>query len=143
MREVLKIFYAAVIGSVFGFGVGYYYGADSVNTRWEREKEKVRILIAEVEASAAQISALEVELAAKAKETVRTVFKDRIVYRDKEVPVEVRIREDSECVVPARFIRMWNSANRAELPGTASEPDDAANRTEFLSASESREAVGH
>ena len=38
---------------------------------------------------------------------------------------QVIVREDAACVIPARFVSVWNSANRAELPTFANQLDAA------------------
>ena len=56
---------------------------------------------------------------------IRTVFKDRVIKQYVEVPREVIVREDAACVIPSRFVSVWNSANRAELPTFAGQLDAA------------------
>jgi hypothetical protein len=58
------------------------------------------------------------------QEKIRTVFRDRTIYRDREVPVEVIKRMDSGCVIPNHFVSMWNSANQGTVPDATSGIDE-------------------
>ncbi|WP_146164540.1 hypothetical protein [Nitrosospira sp. Nsp2] len=60
------------------------------------------------------------------QEKIRTVFKDRIIYRDREVPYEVTLRTDRGCVIPKYFVSMWNSANQGAVPDAAGGIDESA-----------------
>ncbi|KWN65864.1 hypothetical protein WM23_07705 [Burkholderia ubonensis] len=61
---------------------------------------------------------------AQRQESIRTVYRDRVVVRNKEVPREVLDRQDAGCRIPARFVSMWNDANRLQLSEPAHGVDE-------------------
>lgn len=125
------------------FVVGAFTGGKLVQRQWNAAEAVAEVAAAEVAAAAQEASAQEGSKQAQAQARVLTVFKDRVVYRTKEVPVEVRVREDAECVVPDRFVRMWNSANQGVVPDAAGQPDTGSDRAAQPVAAGRREAVGH
>lgn len=129
----------AVGALALAWGSGYSYSRN----KYEAVLANAKVVAGEIKAET-KIVTVQVEAAAAAEKVViKRVFVDRVEYRDREVPVEIRIREDAECVVPERFIRMWNSANRATVPDAAGGPDGSAHRAEGSAAPAEREAVGH
>lgn len=82
---------------------------------------KAKVDAAELDIKAKQTKASQQvdAAAAQALTKVRTVFKDRLIYKNQELPSDTIIKMDAECVIPVRFVELWNSANRAELPDTA------------------------
>lgn len=128
---------------VLVFVVGAFAGGSLVQHQWDAAKAKAEVAAAEAAAAAQSVSAKEGAKQAEVQAKVQTVFRDRIVYRTKEVPVEVRVREDSECAVPERFVRMWNSANQGVVPDAAGQPDTGSDRAAQPVAAGRREAVGH
>src|SRR5687768_7027253 len=111
-----------LVAFVGGLYVGGYWNeaGHSLETIAE-QKEEIRIGNAQDSVTAdAGTKAVEVQ------EKIRTVFKDRIIYRDREVPYEVSIRTDSGCVIPNYFVSMWNSANQGIVPDAASRIDETA-----------------
>lgn len=60
----------------------------------------------------------------QAQETIRTVYRDRVIYRLKEVPREVLVRQDAGCRIPERFVSVWNDANRVQLSSGAAVVDE-------------------
>lgn len=134
-NATLGLLVGALLGSL---GAGFY-----VDARWAKaDAERI------ANEQAQKVESVEVthEVESKAKEVevrIKTVFRDRIVYRDREVPREVRDREDAECVVPDRFVRMWNTANEAVVPEPARTPDASAARAVDDEIEGGREALGH
>lgn len=124
------------------FVVGAFTGGSLVQHQWDAAKAKAEVAAAEAAAAAQSVSAKEGAKQAEVQAKVQTVFRDRIVYRTKEVPVEVRVREDAECVVPDRFVRMWNSANQGVVPDAAGQSGAGADRAAQPDAADRREAVG-
>lgn len=59
------------------------------------------------------------------QEAIRTIYQDRIIYREKKVPYEVTVRQDSHCTIPHYFVSLWNSGNRAEPADLSSLLDEA------------------
>lgn len=134
IRNIVTFFVLFAAGALIGFS----YGRKTCSEERYELQQKVAEKINESTGASATV---QIAAAEKVVE-IKTVFKDRVVYRDREVPVEVRIREDAQCVVPDRFVRMWNSANRGELPDTAGQPDARPDRAEGAAAEGGREALG-
>jgi len=44
----------------------------------------------------------------------------------KKVPYYVTIKDDSSCVIPNGFVRLWNSANEMQFPSPATSVDEEA-----------------
>lgn len=81
--------------------------------------------------------------------TVVTRYVDRVqIVREagetiiKEVPVYVTQEADRRCPVPAGFVRLWNGANRGELPTPDGAADEAASAVVLsdIAAQHGREA---
>ena len=116
----------AVLALVLAFGLGY--GAGTLHRlHVERSQAlQAKVVAAQTETRQANVTAQVVDQAAQAQTRIQTVFRDRILYRDREVPHEVVVHDDAACRIPGRFVGMWNSANRAELPTAARLLDEAA-----------------
>ncbi|SCX94865.1 hypothetical protein SAMN05216420_101420 [Nitrosospira sp. Nl5] len=121
----MPIFAIFGIIAVVSFGIGMYAGVkwDSASHKAETitaQKEEIRIDQAQDEVTAdAGTQAVIVQ------EKIRTVFRDRIVYRDREVPYEVTLRTDSGCVIPNYFVGLWNSANQGTVPDASRGIDES------------------
>jgi hypothetical protein len=87
----------------------------------KEQKQETKVIIRREEVTAASGTQ-----AVAAQEHIKTVFQDRVIYRDREVPVEVIKRMDSGCVIPNHFVSMWNSANQGTVPNAASGIDETA-----------------
>jgi hypothetical protein len=112
---------AAVIFSAGMYVGGFWNEAGHSLETIAEQKEEIRI-----DAAQDTVTAAAGTKAVEAQEMIRTVFKDRIVYRDREVPVEVIKRMDSGCVIPNHFVSMWNSANQGTVPDAAGGIDETA-----------------
>jgi hypothetical protein len=120
----MQLIAGLILGAlILGLGIGTFAGV-----RWneyghkkdEIAEQKVEIRVAQKQGevtAAAEIKAVD------AQEKIVTVFKDRLIYRTKEVPVEVIKQMDSECVVPNEFVRLWDTANQAVIPNPTSTID--------------------
>jgi hypothetical protein len=111
-----------IIILIFASGAGS--GAWINNKLWladiaEKEKEIAKKYQQRVEKS----NQIEVKAVDNA-EKIKIVFRDREVIKYREVPNAVIVRQDSNCVIPNRFVSMWDSANRAETPTAASLLDE-------------------
>lgn len=116
----------AILALVFAFGLGYGAG-DLHRLQVERSHAlQAKVAVAQTETRQANVSAHVADQAAQAQTRIQTVFRDRILYRDREVPHEIVVHDDAACRIPGRFVGMWNSANRAELPSAAGLLDEAA-----------------
>ncbi|MCT7307803.1 hypothetical protein [Ralstonia wenshanensis] len=116
----------AILALVFAFGLGYGAG-DLHRLQVERSHAlQAKVAVAQTETRQANVSAHVADQAAQAQTRIQTVFRDRILYRDREVPHEIVVHDDAACRIPGRFVGMWNSANRAELPIAAGLLDEAA-----------------
>ena len=116
----------AILALVFAFGLGYGAG-DLHRLQVERSHAlQAKVAVAQTETRQANVSAHVADQAAQAQTRIQTVFRDRILYRDREVPHEIVVHDDAACRIPGRFVGMWNSANRAELPTAAGLLDEAA-----------------
>ncbi|WP_439893171.1 hypothetical protein ACS7SF_25070 (plasmid) [Ralstonia sp. 25C] len=116
----------AILALVLAFSFGY--GAGDLHRRHVEQSQALRakVAAAQTETRQANVTAQVADQAAQAQTRIQTVFRDRILYRDREVPHEVVVHDDAACRIPGRFVGMWNSANRAELPTTAGLLDEAA-----------------
>lgn len=101
--------------------VAWFKGAAHVHDQWDLENAKRDKAIAERQVRVANAVA-----------TVVTRYVDRVqIVREagetiiKEVPTYVTEDADRRAPVPAGFVRLWNGANRGELPA----PDGAADAT--------------
>ncbi|MDY7510662.1 hypothetical protein ACQ4P5_23280 [Ralstonia sp. L16] len=116
----------AILALVFAFGLGYGAG-DLHRLQVERSHAlQAKVAVAQTETRQANVSAHVADQAAQAQTRIQTVFRDRILYRDREVPHEIVVHDDAACRIPGRFVGMWNSANRAELPIAAGLLDEGA-----------------
>lgn len=98
-------------------------GEHRVQREWDAERAANKAHAEAVAKVQEQISVAADSKQQLAEVKIKTVFKDRVIYRDKEVPHEVIVKEDSECVIPDRFVGMWNSANSGEVPNAPTNPD--------------------
>jgi len=104
----------------------FFAGEYRVQRQWDAsikaQKAKVQVVLTKQQAATDNVQKVQV----KAEEKVHTVFKDRVIYKTKVVPHEVIVKEDADCIIPDRFISMWNSANSGEVPNASSSIDAAA-----------------
>lgn len=115
----------SALATTFFIG-GCQFGGNRKQAEWDKETRKIVAQVEQVQQKQAAVSASVDQQSQKTQETVRTVFRDRIIYQDREVPREIIVRQDSGCAIPNRFVSLWNSANRAELPDPASVVDESA-----------------
>lgn len=118
--------------------VAWLQGAAHVQIRWDLADSRR-------EAAAAQRQVR----VGNAVATVVTRYVDRVqIVREagetiiKEVPVYVTQEADRRCTVPAGFVRLWNGANRGELPAPDGAADEAASAVVLtdIAAQHGREA---
>lgn len=128
---VLSIIIAAAGGMYVG---GYWNEAGHSLEKIAEQKEEIRI-----DAAQDNISHISDEKAVKVEAQIVTVFKDRWRTITKEVPVEVVAKMDAECVVPNRFVELWNSANKEELPDPARAADGSPSEITLSDISEQKE----
>jgi predicted RND superfamily exporter protein len=98
-------------------------GEHRVQTKWDAEKAAAKEHVTAVVSKQESVTNTSQAVQVVTEEKIKTVFKDRIVYKDRLVPHEVIVKEDAACVIPDRFISMWNSANSGEVPTTSSSVD--------------------
>ena len=122
LQELLLAIAIAAGCLLIGYGAGRAHGA----RRCAQAADGAQAKAAQTAASATVATAAVAASAAGKDAEIRTVFRDRVIKQYVEVPREVIVREDAACVIPARFVSLWNSANRAELPTFASQLDAAA-----------------
>lgn len=103
-------------------GFGWVKGAAHVQIRWDLETADRNRIQAEHQ----------VRVANRITTTV-TRYIDRVrIIREagetiiREVPVYVTEEADRRCLVPDGFVRLWNGANRGELPNPVPAPAGAA-----------------
>lgn len=126
---------AFVVGLLGGMYVGGFWNeaGHSLETIAE-QKEEIRIDAAQdVVTDKAATQAVIVQ------EQIRTVFKDRVIYRDREVSNEVKLRTDSGCAIPNYFVSMWNSANQGTVPDAASGIDERASEVKLTDVERQKE----
>ncbi|SMC24208.1 hypothetical protein SAMN02745857_01774 [Andreprevotia lacus DSM 23236] len=112
-----------VIAGLFAAAVafGWVKGAGHVQGRWDAERAAQSLAVAHDTIRQQAISASAV---------TRYVDRVRVVYESaepiiKEVPVYVSAKADAAAPVPVGFVRLWNGANRGELPEPAGAADEA------------------
>lgn len=118
--------------------VAWFKGAAHVQDEWDLADARRDKAIAERKVRVADKIA-----------TVVTRYIDRVtVMREagetiiKEVPVYVTEEADHRCAVPAGFVRLWNGANRGELPAPDGAADEAPSEVVLsdIAAQHGREA---
>ena len=139
ISEQFLLLLACAVG---GLVLGFLGGTMRANTACARKGTVAVVKAAKTAASATEATHAVAAQAAASQIEIRTVFKDRIIKEYVEVPREVVAKEDAACVVPARFVGMWNSANRAELPTFTGQLDAAPSGVALsdISAQHEREA---
>lgn len=121
----------ALIIALASFTVGYQIGVSRTQEKWAKEKVEIAAQAVETQAKQAEVSQKVDQQSVEVQERIKTVFKDRIIYRTKEVPHEVVARQDAACTIPAGFVSLWNTANRAEVPDPASGFDESPSGVEL------------
>jgi hypothetical protein len=122
----------AFVGGLYAGG--YWNEARHSLETIAKQKEEIRIDGARDEVSnAADTQAVVVQ------EKIRTIFKDRVIYRDREVPYEVTLRTDRGCVIPNYFVSMWNSANQGRVPDAAGGIDESASDVKLTDVERQKE----
>ena len=106
--------------------LSYLAGISHARRDCKQQQTQAAAAAQRIAASAATAMSTVAETSAATQTEIRTVFKDRIIKQYVEVPRETIARPDAACTVPNRFVSLWNSANRAELPTNASLFDEAA-----------------
>lgn len=114
--------------AVVCFGI-FLAGEHRVQSQWDAEKaaakEHVEAVVAKQDSATDAVQANQVV----AEDKIKTVFKDRVIYKDRVVTHDVIVKEDANCVIPDRFVSMWNSANKGSIPDTTSSVDAGSNGT--------------
>lgn len=128
---VLSVIIAAAGGMYVG---GYWNEAGHSLETIKEQKEEIRI-----DREQDNISHISDEKAVKVETQIVTVFKDRWRTITKEVPVEIVAKMDAECVVPNRFVELWNSANKEELPDPTRAADGSPSGITLSDISEQKE----
>lgn len=97
-------------------------GADHVQQQWASERARRSLTLARIDSRSAQLTT-----------QVVTEYVDRIKVIHaagqtviQEVPVYVDQHADAACAVPDAFVRLWNGANRGQLPDAARPADASA-----------------
>lgn len=119
-------------------GTGWVKGAATVHTQWDLADARRDAATAKRQVRVAdQVAA------------VVTRYVDRVqIVREaggtiiQEVPVYVTETADRRCPVPDGFVRLWNGANRGELPAPDGAADEAASAVVLsdIAAQHGREA---
>lgn len=104
---------------------GIFIGARHESSRCIAAAQHAATAAAATSSRAASAAQAVADKAVIQQADIRTIYRDRIITEYKEVPREVIRKEDAGCVIPNRFVGMWNSANRAELPTFSSQLDAA------------------
>ena len=102
---------------------GCQFGEGRVQAEWNSQKLATAYKTIEVQAKQSTVTVTVDQQSRVTQEKVRTVFRDHVVYRNREVPYEVIVRQDAGCTIPNRFVSLLNSANRAQLPDPFSSVD--------------------
>ena len=125
------------------YAVGYLCGMYATRADCKQQQAQAAVRAAAVTAQAAQSMQTAADTSAATQTQIRTVFKDRIIKQYIEVPRETIARQDAACIVPHRFVSLWNSANRAELPTFAASLDATPSRVALsdISAQHEHEAA--
>lgn len=125
----------AAISFVGGMYTGGFWNEAGHNIeKIAEQKEEIRIDDAQDKVTAAADTK-----AVEENVKIVTVFKDRIKYITKEVPVEVVKEMDSRCVVPNHFVSLWNSANQGTVPDPSSAVDVTPSGVELSDISYQKE----
>ena len=127
------------VSIVIALGTGMYVGGywNEAGHNLEKiaeQKEEIRI-----DKEQDTISHISDEKAVKAEAQIVTVFRDRWRTITKEVSVEVVKKMDSECAVPNRFVELWDSANKKELPDPTRAADGSPSGIKLSDISEQKE----
>jgi hypothetical protein len=141
--SLLEEIAATLIAIWVAFISGLAIGAHHENLKWKAQAAKDELVYEQHLSRAKDDSIVFVDHYVQGDAQVQTVFKDRIVYRTKEIPHEVIVRSDSACgAIPAWFVGMWNSANQARLPNAADALDGGPTNVVLsdISAQHDREA---
>ena len=99
--------------------VGVFIGAHHESSRCKAAAQHAAVAAAVTSTRAASAAQAVADRAVIQQADIRTVFKDRVITLYKEVPRANVEKQDSGCVIPAGFVELWDSANRAELPASA------------------------
>lgn len=120
ITDTFMLLAAVALGALL---IGFLTGVTHANQNCTKTTVKAETKAATAAASATVATAVVAASAADKQVEIKTVFKDRIVKQYVEVPREVVRKEDAGCVIPRRFVGLWNTANRAELPTFAGQLD--------------------
>jgi hypothetical protein len=129
-----------LIAALVSFTLGYQFGVSRTQEKRAKEKVELAALALETQTKQAEITQKVDQQSVEVQERIKTVFKDRIIYRTKEVPHEVIVRQDAACVVPVGFVSLWNTANRAEVPDPASGFDESPSGVELSDIAAQKDA---
>lgn len=118
--------------------VAWFKGAAHVHDAWDLADARRDKAIAERKVRVADKVAAVVTRYVDRVKIVREAGETII----KEVPVYVTQDADRRCPVPAGFVRLWNGANRGELPAPDGSVDEAASAVVLsdIAAQHGREA---
>lgn len=115
------------------------YGEHRTQVSWDAEKAANKAHVALVVAQQDKVTSAVEQSQQVAEIQIKTVFKDRIIYRDRSVPHEIIVKEDSACAIPNRFVSMWNSANSGEVPKASSKLDESTSEVRLSDIEEQHE----
>ena len=126
--------YAWIGTVVAGLLIGMYIGGF-----WNEAKHSIETIAIQreekrVDAAQDAITAKADTEAVAADTKVQTVFKTRLEYILKEIPVETVKKMDDECVVPGQFVSLWNTANQGVVPDAPREVDGEAHKDRHTGA---------
>ena len=133
------------IAVLLGVGyLGWHFGSSSVQADWDAEKSAQKAAVRDLETKQADVSRQSEQAHTAANNRIETVFKDRYVYiTQKTTEAKNAPEKNSACVIPAHFVRVWDSANRAEpIPEASGQSDDSASgiTLDDIAAQHDREA---
>ncbi|MDE2022539.1 MAG: hypothetical protein KGI71_06550 [Patescibacteria group bacterium] len=118
--NILEELAITVMLVLIAFGTGAGWGAHKENVKWKTAMQVQQVQFEKTLLTAKEHSVIFVDHYVQGDTQIQTVFKDRIIYRTKEVNHEVVVRSDAACgAIPAWFVGMWNSANQTGLPDAA------------------------
>lgn len=139
---VIQHILLVLAGVLLAFLVGLFEGNRRAKARCAKAQTAAVSKAAKTDAAVTTATQAVADKEVITQTQIKTVFKDRIIKQYIEVPRYVIKKEDANCVVPERFVGLWNSANRAELHTFTGQLDAAASGVKLsdISAQKEREA---
>lgn len=115
--NILEEIAVTVFLVLIAFGAGAGWGAHKENVKWKATVQAQQVQFEKTLLTAKEHSIIFVDHYVQGDTQIQTVFKDRIIYRTKEVNHEVIVRSDNACgAIPDWFVSLWNGANKARVP---------------------------